>query len=205
LMPKFDKRTKAGKQGYADFMALNEGKTHLDIKQYESMKGMMKSIQSSSSVQAAMKMGVPELSVFGKMGGVMCRCRPDWVDTNRGIMFDLKTSRDASESSFVKSAFNFGYHRQAAFYLDLFYEVTGQRLRSYGYIVVENLPPFALNMFSLFGDFYGIGRSTYEPLMEVYKRATEGECIGYGDNFKDLIPKAWMFYEAEEMDGGNNE
>jgi len=48
--------------------------------------------------------------------GVKCRAKIDKL-TRSGVVIDLKTTQDVSVAEFSKSAFNYGYDRQSAFYL----------------------------------------------------------------------------------------
>lgn len=47
-------------------------------------------------------------------GRVLCKCRPDALLATH--LLDLKTTRDASEDSFGRDCYNFGYHVSASFY-----------------------------------------------------------------------------------------
>lgn len=67
--------------------------------------------------------GHAELSLYWNdpVTGVLCKCRPDYLiepceQFPNGLILDLKTTEDASPAGFTKSAYNFGYHIQAAWY-----------------------------------------------------------------------------------------
>ena len=140
--------------------------------------------------------GVAELSCFGEYKGVDARCRPDWIDLKRGFMVDLKTTQDASPENFNKSIYNFGYHRQAAFYLSLFKEVTGIHLEGYGIIAVENKPPYAVCSHQLHTDFLDIGQREVDVCIGRYRLATkEKKFTSYETGFHLQVPRPYMFHE----------
>src|SRR5690606_37624772 len=45
-----------------------------------------------------------------------CKGRVDYYDPASGVLADLKTTRDASEDAFSRSAWDYGYFRQLALY-----------------------------------------------------------------------------------------
>jgi hypothetical protein len=49
--------------------------------------------------------------------GLRCRMKCDKLFPNSGLVIDLKTCKEPSPSAFAKDCANYGYHRQAAFYL----------------------------------------------------------------------------------------
>lgn len=202
VAPQVNKRTKEGRETWKNFLEQNKEKTIIEEKDVGKIKTMYQSLKENSDFMQVMTEGMPELSVFTEMNGVMCRCRPDWIDIDRGFMVDLKTTQDASKEKFVDHIYNFGYHRQAAFYLDVFYEATGIRLQGYGIIALEKEPPYAVCSHQLHTDFLGIGREEYKKAFARYKMAVKEEKLeGYETGFHTAVPKPWMYYRTED----NNE
>lgn len=77
--------------------------------------------------------------------GVECKAL---IDVVHGLMlYDLKTTSDISYEAFARSAFNFGYFRQAAFYLEGARAATGVNFLGFGNIVVEKTAPYAVQVF----------------------------------------------------------
>lgn len=50
--------------------------------------------------------------------GELCRCRPDRYRRDIRLILDVKTAASAHPDAFARSAINFGYHSQEAFYTD---------------------------------------------------------------------------------------
>ena len=70
-----------------------------------------------------------------------CRARPDLI-RNDGFIVDLKTAADASADAFQRASFNYGYHRQAAFYLDAWKLISGEAPKGFIFVVQETEAPF---------------------------------------------------------------
>jgi len=56
------------------------------------------------------------------MSGLPCKCRPDWLidatNITAAICVDVKTAEEPSPAAFSRAAAKYGYHRQAAWYMD---------------------------------------------------------------------------------------
>lgn len=66
-----------------------------------------------------------------------CKARLDWLPRDYNIVVDLKTTRSGSPDSLRKSAWDYGYHTQAAFY-SLGWEIAhGTALDAFLFVFVE--------------------------------------------------------------------
>jgi exodeoxyribonuclease VIII len=90
---------------------------------------------------------VAEASFFAEDGetGVNIKCRPDGHIVDTGIIFDIKTTRDASPDGFAREIVNYGYDLQAAFYLRTLREA-GRRAKQFFFVAVEKEPPYAVGV-----------------------------------------------------------
>ena len=90
--PKLDKRTKAGKEEYAQFEAENSGKVVVDKSSFDKAVSMRDSVRAHKASRALLDAGSAEQSVFWNDSEfeVGCKARGDWVREN--IIVDLKTS-----------------------------------------------------------------------------------------------------------------
>ena len=77
--------------------------------------------------------------------GVNIKCRPDGWIWNGGIVFDIKTTRDASPDGFPREMRNYGYDLQAAFYLRTLREA-GFDAKKFIFVAVEKEPPYAVGL-----------------------------------------------------------
>ena len=97
---------------------------------------------------------VAEASFFAtdSQTGVNIKCRPDGYLQKSGIIFDVKTTRDASPGGFPREIRNYGYDLQAAFYLRCMREA-GRDARAFIFIAVEKEAPYAVCAHSLEPDY----------------------------------------------------
>ncbi len=124
------------------------GKTPLLKHELEMLQSMREAIWSDPVASKAFIGGTPEKSMFwkDKESGVWCRCRPDWTPKHSKYLLDYKTAGDSNPAEFQRAAFNNGYHQQAAWYLDGFEAVTGERPNDFWFIVQSKRPPYLVSI-----------------------------------------------------------
>jgi len=147
LLPKIDRRTKDGKEQYASIQktAAVKGLTIVDPDIYKHALSMARSINEHPQLRAAWSSGQPELSYFGQCEFGTMKCRPDMVIDDHWI--DVKTARDATKEGFVRAAADGGFHRRAAYYLDIARQ-HGLNPR-YWFAVVDKRPPYDVGVYEL--------------------------------------------------------
>ncbi len=97
--------------------------------------------------------------------GIDCKARGDYYHEGQRILVDLKSATDASMETFAKSAANFGYHRQCAFYTDGF-GAAGAPVDLFVFVVVEKVAPFAIATYVLTPDDVAKGRTSIRRSLE---------------------------------------
>lgn len=120
-----------------------------------------------------------------------CKARPDIICGN-GNLYDIKTTTDARANEFLKSAYDFGYHRQAAWYLDAF-ALTGSSPGEFFILALEKSPPYESQMFMLSHDFIALGRAENLANLDLFaecKRANRWP--GYDAAAKLLTMPPWL-------------
>jgi exodeoxyribonuclease VIII len=86
------------------------------------------------------------------------------------LSVDLKTTQDLRD--FAKSAANYRYHVQAAFYTDVFEWATGKQLTGFEFLAVEKDAPNASRIFVLDTPSFDYGRKLYREALNTY-----AECL----------------------------
>lgn len=82
--------------------------------------------------------------------GLRCKCRLDWlIERKKSIVFDLKTTNDASPVKFRSRVEDGKYWLQAAQYIDGVKTATGAESVEFYLIAVESEFPFACAIYSL--------------------------------------------------------
>jgi hypothetical protein len=141
-----DWRTNAAKEirdkAYAD--------GHIPVlnKERDLLEQLRAAVLSHPIAGAIFAAGQPERSLYWRddVEGVTCRARVDWVHAK--ALVDLKTTSDASDDGYSRSAANFGYYEQAEWYSRGWLAATGEAL-PFIHVVVENTPPFIVRVLRL--------------------------------------------------------
>jgi len=82
---------------------------------------------------------------------LLCKARMDYYVASRGLVIDLKSTEDASESGFARSVATYRYHVQHAHYASAFQSL-GHELRAFLFVAVEKTPPYAVNVHCIDAD-----------------------------------------------------
>jgi exodeoxyribonuclease VIII len=145
-----DRRTKQGKEDYAALQA--SGATIIDSSDAERIAAMSEAIRRHPLF---VDEGMHEASVFDtdEATGLAVKARPDVWIRERGVVFDLKTTEDASPAGFARSVARYRYHVQAAHYMAL----TGAS--RFVFFAVEKAQPFCVAAYELDADALSVGRA----------------------------------------------
>lgn len=133
--------------------------------------------------------------------GVLVRCRPDLWLPSRRVIVDLKKTRDASLDAFMRDAHRFGYHRQAAQYLEGVSIATGEEYSTFVFVAVEDTPPYAVAVYVAGGEFLALGRREYRRNLDTYAACLKsGRWPGYSEKAQTLDLPPWGYKQLEEME-----
>jgi exodeoxyribonuclease VIII len=167
-----DRRTSAGKADWAAFELEAEGKEIITNEEWTKLAAIRDAVRSHPAAAKALA-GSPviEQSIFWEADGIACRCRPDCV-TERGVIVDLKTTRDASPEGFAKSVASYRYHVQAAFYSDGYRAAFGEAPRGFVFIAVETEPPYLVAVYVASETMTSRGRIEYQADLDTFR-----ECL----------------------------
>jgi exodeoxyribonuclease VIII len=178
-----DGRTKEGKS--IIYEAKQSGKVILSKSEADLCNQVATAVSSNKGIGNALKIGDSELSVFTNDR----KCRLDHY--NSGNIFDLKTCNDASPNGFARQIYNFGYHIQAAWYLDTC-KMAGLEADGFIFIAVEKEPPYAIGLYELGADSMEVGRSAYQSALDKLERAkSTGDWPGYSEYLETIELPYW--------------
>lgn len=169
--PDINKRTKAGKAAYADFLKAHEGKEIVSKAHHETLVAMNDSMRSGR-YKIAMSLLTdcePEMSIFFEWLGIKWKVRLDGLNEKKKIVTEYKTA--ASIPSFSNQVFRLGYDVQAALYLEAVEAYFGDEF-SFIWVVQEKTPPYAIKTIDAsLGDPspLEIGQARLNNLTEQYK------------------------------------
>ena len=203
VMPNVDRRTKAGKEAFAEFEQQAQGKTVVSFDMVEQATAMCEALNLNDFVKKLLK-GEKEKPFFwaDEMTGEECKCRTD-VLTEIGenlVIVDLKSADCAETETFMRSAIKYGYDFQAAMYSDGVKQKTGKE-PLFVFVVIEKKPPYAINILQADKLLIRRGYDVFRELIGIYHDCkTTGEWYGYLGKYNqinNLSLPAWLAKEVE--------
>jgi hypothetical protein len=211
-----DRRTKAGKQEWDDLLAqFGEGYV-LKPDDHDAARKMRDAVYAHASASKLLAGdGDVEFSVvwdahcYGdeKDELVRCKARLDKFSPAiaGGVIVDVKTTKDASPREFERSIFTYGYHRQAALYLDAAH-TAGIDAEHFVIIAVEKESPWAVGVYRLTDGAIEAGREQVMKLLKTYAMCEAlGSWPAYGDDVKDIAIPTWAWSQLDAPSPFNSE
>jgi len=158
----------------AEKNASGNGRTILIREEFAEGLAIAKSFQSHPEIAAIMASRAEkffEFESFGHatVGGlkIPLKCKLDFVCPELKLIVDLKSTQDPSENEWSWSAGKFGYHRQAAFYIDMMELRYGERF-DFLFGAVRSKPPYDSHVYRLGSKSINKGQEEYMRLIEQY-------------------------------------
>lgn len=194
-----NKRTKAGKAEYAEFLKASEGKEVVTTDNIQQANCMAAAVFNDKVASSLFYQGEAETSIWweDQVAGQLCKCRPDWLDIDpvRRIVVDLKSAVDASPGGFSRACFNFGYHISAAHYIEGIYRATGVHC-SFVFVAVEKKYPFAVGVYMLDQQAMELGYNQRRRALDLYNECSSaGHWPGYSQQVNEISLPKYAFYQ----------
>jgi hypothetical protein len=141
-------------------------------KEYQQIEDMADKLSHHTLAMELLSIGDSEVSAFcvDEHTGVMRRGRYDHLADTIGV--DYKTSTTADPFSFGKTAVDYGYDQQTAWYLDLA-EDLGQPLDAFPFVVQAKDAPYLVTVVELDDDSIERGRRRNHRALEIFRSCTE--------------------------------
>lgn len=196
IMPNIDKRTKSGKELYAQVMIEAAGKTLVKPEIMQLASEMRDALMCNTTVCDLLRDAKTEKSIYWKHEptGLICKARPDvWQGR---IVSDLKTTLDAGMRGFQMSAYKYGYFLQAAMIYEALKSI-GEPFHNFVNICIEKSKPYPIGLYMLDDEALQFGIDQYHYLMErIYECYEKNVWPDYGIQ-KLCIPR----YATLEVEG----
>jgi len=202
VMPKLDLRTKLGKETKKVLEIEQAGKTLVKDRDWDLCTKIKQSVYSHPQASILVETAAHrEVAAYKTINGVLCKGKadlwsPDW-------MGDLKTTKNATAGfgGFTRSVYDFGYHRQAAHYLSVFYDYPEDR--SFFFIACEKDAPYSVNVFELTPEYLELGRKQRDKAISMYKdyftgKKQKNRHMGYDPQVHKIPPPPWIKNDVEE-------
>jgi hypothetical protein len=153
VAPDVDRRTKDGKDRWAQFVAESAGKTVLSYDDHLSITGMADAIlRHPTAADLLARRDGTEVSVFWyqKAGWdiVRAKARLDAYVLEDKAVIDLKSCMDASPDGFARAVAKFSYHVQAAWYLRAAEQMQIE-VETVVFIAAEKKAPYGVGVYML--------------------------------------------------------
>ena len=203
VAPNIDRRTKAGKEAFAEFEAQSEGKTIVSVDMVEQATAMCEALSRNDFVQKLLK-GEKEKVFFWNddLTGEPCKCRVDCL-TELGdnlIVVDLKSTENAETEAFMRSAIKYGYDFQSAMYSKGVEVNTGKK-PLFVFIAIEKKPPYAINILQADELFICRGYDLFREYIGIYRECKQNDnWWGYLGRYNQINNLALPSYLAKEVE-----
>jgi exodeoxyribonuclease VIII len=206
---KVDRRTTVGKTAWAKFLSENVGKGILSADEYEQATGMRDAVWAHPLASAILGSPGPcEVVAVWEFDSSaptdpmswrhLCKARIDKLAKWEGTtVADIKTTRDAREWAFSRDVVRYGYHIQAAWYLDGLAALAPLE-RRWVWIVLEQQPPHGVMVYEATSGLLEQGRHEYEKYMRLYLECkASGNWPGYPVGLTQLPLPAYAMTPEE--------
>lgn len=180
-----------------------EGKVPLLVADVAKAELMAKTVREHDTAGALLAVGDPEITGYwhDDVNPVRLRFRTDWLHPgrNRIIGVDVKTTAgNGSPAKFAKSCADFGYHQQAAWYLDGLAETGVSEDAAFLFIVLPKEPPHIVTVCEIHADDIARGRALNRKAINTY-----ADCVannvwpGYGQQIHQITLPTYARYQEE--------
>ena len=117
-----------------------------------------------------------EQSLILEDEGFVRKVRVDAYDESMGVIYDVKTTKYNSPTKFIKDAYEYGYHLQAAFYIDTV-RMAGYKADYFAFLCVPSDSPCEPFAVQITDEFIEDGRELYNEVLQNildYKKSNNG-------------------------------
>jgi hypothetical protein len=193
-----DFRTKEAKAMKADFESRGITVVKSDVMaQAESCRDALKSHLQYNKLFGE---GKAEVSLFAAVNSVLVKSRPDFWNTNKGWMIDLKTSVDASPKVIGRKITDLGYHLQACLALRVYEAVFEKPANAYLWVFVEPEAPHGITIAEMNKEMKQLGDAVLDKALALYEKCLEtGKYQGYDPNVLKVSPSPWDWNKVDEV------
>lgn len=161
------------------FAATNNGKQVVEQGEFDRMLAILESVKRNNSARRLFECeGDTEVSIVWEDSdtGILCKARIDKVSHGMQALPDFKTTADVTK--FSASIWNYGYHRQQAFYADGYFALTGKVYEPW-LVAAESESPHGVCAAPLSRSTIEKGRAQYKSVLSRYQACMEsGEWPG---------------------------
>lgn len=197
--PTLNRNTKAWKE----FVAANPGKVAIQQDQRDTAFRMRDQVCAIPDIAETLAIGRAEQSAYwiDPETGLLCRCRPDWVQaTKQGdILLDLKTYNSADPNECARQIARKRYYVQDPFYSDGWAAATGRKILAFVFVFVSTEWPHVASPLMLEPEDREQGRHEYRANLETYKKCLDtNQWPGHCSGVRTISLPKYIHYKDDE-------
>lgn len=136
-------------------------KKRVTFKQLQTAQNYADKLSQSCAAEAIERSVIEPTFLCELDNGIKLKARPDMMEKERDICYNVKTARSADPNDFFREAIKFGYDISAALTAYCYESAFGRELEDYVFIVVEKKEPYPVEIFSSNKPMYGEGSLTF--------------------------------------------
>lgn len=193
VAPKFDRRTKAGKEAAEAFEAEHGAKLILPVDAFDTVRRVADAVRTHPAAAYLLAEGTLEVSLqwLDPATGTPCKARIDWLRPDH-TKVDLKSARDASPAGFARAVGQYGYAIQQAHYMNGGRAVLQVEPPAFVFIAAETAPPYAVGVYVLDDEAVAAASGRVAEAMQRHAdcRAT-GSWPAYSDLVQTITLPKW--------------
>mgnify|MGYP006405942595 FL=1 len=167
VQPEVNRRTKEGKEVYAEFLDSLGNKTPIKQAMYETC---LERVEVIEDFKPKKEKDSVECTIKFILHGQPFKARFDWYDGKN--VWDLKTCRDASPRGFRSAVNMWRYYQQAALYVDACVAAK-LPVEGFNFLAQEKNHPYAFATYTLSKEALEYGRAKNEQALNLLLRCKE--------------------------------
>ncbi len=173
-----DRRTKAGKEVYSQFIESNVDKDIIAQSDFDMIWDMCESVLHNKYSAQLLK-GNHEQSMYftDEFTGVQCKVRPDCykIVGDNVIITDFKSCKSAVAEDFIRDIIKYHYDLQAYMYRYGVAKTLGVPIEnvSFVFVCVEKKAPYLMAMYEVTQDIFDRGEMLFRKYIGMYKECKD--------------------------------
>ena len=200
ILPDLDLRTKNGRAERDAFVAANPGSTIITIDERDTAIACQNAVRRHPVASLLFTDGRVEQSFFtiDQETGELIKCRMDWWRESAGMVVDVKSTDDASEDGFGKSAAKFRYHLQPPWYQDVLRQEYGEAPPYWVFLAIEKKPPYKIGLYYPTAEDIQLGHAmARRDFKKILECKASGRWPDYATEVRPLKLPGWYKRKAD--------
>jgi len=196
---------------YTDWQNSLDGKQPISLDDFTTIQQMKNSVMQHPFAKNLLSDGISETTIIWKdeETELLCKVRPDRIPAgNKGVIWDLKSTSNASRNAFLSDCIKFGYAREGAMYLEGFSRAMEAKYDDliFALVAVEKEEPFRVEVYTIEVDLLEYGYGEFHRLLQIEKVCRDHDFWPNYQNsgaislFKPAYLPVWEYDSLENME-----